>query len=1698
MAKYLKIKTISGSDLYVYDQRYQFNSPEYLSLLELDPESNLNSIKMNGSDTSLFIKDVNFGINVSSTFIRVKFSEQCFNREFSLFGYGSQDDYLNHKSWGLIVKKDLNDNIKKFHLVISNETVTLEIPFINAHFSELKYNKTDWYSIILVQNNSEAKLFINSQMVDVIQLPIVLRRTTPIGKFYYGSLGETTYFEKFSGNVLNIGLWRREIDLYDIEDLSSNVDIGTHPDITQSSKKIKISNGKIYFDGFIHNVPEKTVYITGTGEESIYLVISSNIVTADDDSILNDTAIEYYNYGKPGADRLRYSYDILLNPTVDELKDKISLLLLKYKDGIIIENNLDKDISDTNNITNPNIVDDNITSDPTYKLILNKIAETVFDIHGNFIVSGLIPSISVVGDEILIKISPGVYYLNGRKYRLVNNIIKNIPKSSSTGNVFNETIYARRDPVALNRQPVTKVENIVGQTVNTAILIKGAPNGRDKIKHPNIRRLIRVYDSTGRDYSIGENGNDRNKSCWLDGDFINWNLDGPEPNSTTGGSIGQAYTVEYVRDSMLLEGIDYKLIKGNRYVYNEETVIIGFDIPIKLNNKPTKILSIKKGTSILDSDCYSLINGELIFPFDKKPVTLDVNDSITVEYSYSDIPGVAPRDHIIFFFNKGLIEDSAGQVNYKYLLNDIFTIIINNNNDFEVLKGIPGIGDNYQKPNIPDNCIPIADITAKPDDILKSEISYYNFHRMLASEIRTLVKRISTIEEKILLMELEKIAEKKSQDPNLLKGMFVDSLSSYNKSNYYHPDYTANINIYDKRLTSGIKLDEEFDLEPTNRAGNIQIRNERVSFKYINSSSEYSQLAYNSSIKINKFINSVVSPSIYISNDYLLISEKDNKVNNFIISNILNNNRGILPNNSEVDIYQNSAPEGSSNSYSNMSIVNMRMIMDNYKKMLSDFNMIFPDAKDRKFVVEGESFNYSEEGISLQFGDIKNYGNFEIVTNILEDDNRGLYYFIYGGKKYYLTKKYTDFSWKKIGNKIKCNLEGKFVIIVTPPQNVVCNNYIISVHRENGKIFSSNVNFNGLIGGLNDIITDGKRNTSGYYCTPKYPIKNIPGLVQSFVFDKPKTIYSVDLYFKSYNENDDRVALEIVELNDNNTVKSVLVDSNLTDDTIYKVESASDGYKVTIPLRNPVTLQGNKNYGIAISSNSINSEIQTYEFGKPSKLDNKIYNISNNLFGVIGYFNNNITLSPIETGVLRFGINSIDISNYNIDTENYYYQDVMFGEVSSTNKFNKFIILNEIDIKDTLNTKVDYKCSYDNGITWNNIKPYSIINLRDSVNKVLLKATIKSRDKNVAPSMFYKIKAIIPRYMKNSSYVSRFFGVTNDFEDYIAKIFYQASSLYGSDIDVQVAFNNNALYRDATKIKSKELFVVGTTIHKEDSWEFPFKLLPPEILSHTVRPTGTGNFSNGTIVKYKIAVLDNKSNQVISMDPDNPTNKFLNYNVTIDKPNSSVMLKVFLDPELYGFRIYRALDTGVLVQVYDSTVIGELIVDVTETDGTVTLLDASKFPNSGTIRIDNEFMIYKNKVGNELRNISGFRGQFDTSPAKHQALIGINKYNRVYLMDYAGYHNNIYDGQKPHYTLNHGLILNDRQKKFNDYITEIIDDNIKFSPCPVLFSESWNTQNDTKIIPKNIGLKLNINNDSDNKTETMTVHDLICNIEYVK
>lgn len=76
MAKYLKITPIQGNDLYIYDARYQENSLAYNDLIYSETINSeiIKSVKMDGENTFLFIKDVDFVPSISTVMIRVKFN----------------------------------------------------------------------------------------------------------------------------------------------------------------------------------------------------------------------------------------------------------------------------------------------------------------------------------------------------------------------------------------------------------------------------------------------------------------------------------------------------------------------------------------------------------------------------------------------------------------------------------------------------------------------------------------------------------------------------------------------------------------------------------------------------------------------------------------------------------------------------------------------------------------------------------------------------------------------------------------------------------------------------------------------------------------------------------------------------------------------------------------------------------------------------------------------------------------------------------------------------------------------------------------------------------------------------------------------------------------------------------------------------------------------------------------------------------------------------------------------------------------------------------------------------------------------------------------------------------------------------------------------------------------------------------------
>ena len=83
--------------------------------------------------------------------------------------------------------------------------------------------------------------------------------------------------------------------------------------ISDDRHTVTMTKGKIYLDGDVRDVPDTILTISGSGTEVIGAVLSSTVITQDEDSQLNDIASGYDNYNQDGAYRLKEVVRITLN-----------------------------------------------------------------------------------------------------------------------------------------------------------------------------------------------------------------------------------------------------------------------------------------------------------------------------------------------------------------------------------------------------------------------------------------------------------------------------------------------------------------------------------------------------------------------------------------------------------------------------------------------------------------------------------------------------------------------------------------------------------------------------------------------------------------------------------------------------------------------------------------------------------------------------------------------------------------------------------------------------------------------------------------------------------------------------------------------------------------------------------------------------------------------------------------------------------------------------------------------------------------------------------------------------------------------------------------------------------------------------------------------------------------------------------------
>lgn len=280
-----------------------------------------------------------------------------------------------------------------------------------------------------------------------------------------------------------------------------------------------VSNGKIYFNGIVHDFVEDSVTITGIGVEDIGVKLNETIVTEADDPTLRDPAVGYDNYSQPGAYRVRTTLSLVLN-------DSSAVSIYRLDEGLLTT----------------------LQERPQLDIVGDLLARRTYDEEGNYKVSGLKLWTEVRSGLPYLNIESGKAYIQGYEVVKPASVRIALDKSTDTRTVLGEPkVYSTGTAMySLNNSPVAHITRVQATVQVTKSITRGNINGGSDLL-PNTPVVSIVSVSQGGTTYV--NGSD----FQLTADSVDWSLPGAEP------AIGSTYNVTFQHTKQMMVDTDFHI-----------------------------------------------------------------------------------------------------------------------------------------------------------------------------------------------------------------------------------------------------------------------------------------------------------------------------------------------------------------------------------------------------------------------------------------------------------------------------------------------------------------------------------------------------------------------------------------------------------------------------------------------------------------------------------------------------------------------------------------------------------------------------------------------------------------------------------------------------------------------------------------------------------------------------------------------------------------------------------------------------------------------------------------------------------------------------------------------------------------------------------------------------------------------------------
>lgn len=303
------------------------------------------------------------------------------------------------------------------------------------------------------------------------------------------------------------------------DSLFKDGNVQTGCDIIINGNTVTITEGRIYLDGVVRNSKETKLVITGTGTEIITARLEESLVSESDDPSLLDPATDSSSAFQPGCFRVKQEIIFEINGDGSTIAMIVDGKLQNY-----------------------------IVEKPQMDIINEVLARRTFAESGNYIVSGFeLKELDYPQeDTLLVGLSKGQAFIKGFEVINPTDTTFTINKALTYREVIGEPKRCSKtsNSFSLINNPLNEISRVFVTLTATDTIVYNYLVNEYELKNQPVSEILSISGYTqGVDYRLSNN-----RVVWLGA---------KTPDN------GTNFTVNYAYKSLLTEGTDYLVYKGD-------------------------------------------------------------------------------------------------------------------------------------------------------------------------------------------------------------------------------------------------------------------------------------------------------------------------------------------------------------------------------------------------------------------------------------------------------------------------------------------------------------------------------------------------------------------------------------------------------------------------------------------------------------------------------------------------------------------------------------------------------------------------------------------------------------------------------------------------------------------------------------------------------------------------------------------------------------------------------------------------------------------------------------------------------------------------------------------------------------------------------------------------------------------------------